>query len=126
LYGQELGPDITPLEVGLDMFVKLDSGDFIGREALRQQKENKPARLLVEFEMIGRGIPRSHYEVHKNGENIGYVTSGLHSPTLGKTIGLALVQSQWSEPGQELDIMIRSKPVKARVTQGAFYKRSKK
>lgn len=126
LYGQELGPDITPLEAGLGMFVKLDSGDFIGREALLRQKENKPARLLVEFEMLGKGIPRSHYEVHKNGENIGHVTSGVHSPTFGKPIGLALVQSEWSEPGQEFDIMIRSKPVPARVTRGAFYKRPQK
>lgn len=126
LYGQELGPDITPLEAGLGMFVKLDSGDFIGREALLQQKVNKPPRLLVEFEMLGKGIPRSHYEVYKNGENIGYVTSGAHSPTFGKPIGLALVQSQWSEPGQEFDIMIRSKPVPARITRGAFYKRPQK
>ena len=73
--------------------------------------------------MVGKGIPRSHYEVYKNGEQIGFVTSGAHSPTFGKPIGLALVPSQGSEPGEEFDIMIRSKPVAARVTRGAFYKR---
>jgi aminomethyltransferase len=123
LYGQELGPDINPLEVGLGTFVKLDSGDFIGREALLQQKESQLSRILVEFEMVGKGIPRSHYEVYKNGEQIGFVTSGAYAPTFGKPIGLALVSRQWSEPGEEFDIMIRSKPVAARVTRGAFYKR---
>jgi len=126
LYGQELGPDITPLEAGLSTFVKLDSGDFIGRDALLKQRENQPMRTLVEFEMIGKGIPRSHYEVYKNGENIGYVTSGGHAPTLGKPMGLALVQSRWSEPGEDIEIMIRSKLIPARVTRGAFYKRPQK
>ncbi len=126
LYGQELGPDISPLEAGLNTFVKLDSGDFIGREALLQQKESGTDRVLVEFEMVGKGIPRSHYEVYKNGEQIGFVTSGAHSPTFGKPIGLALLPRQWSEPGEEFDIMIRSKPVPARVTRGAFYKRPTK
>lgn len=126
LYGQEIGPDITPLEAGLGLFVKLDSGDFIGREALVKQKEQQTDRILVEFEMIDKGIPRPHYTVQKNGQQIGRVTSGAHSPTFDKPIGLALIDSSWAQPGEEIDILIRSKPLRARITQGAFYKRLRK
>ncbi|NLU47745.1 MAG: glycine cleavage system aminomethyltransferase GcvT [Syntrophomonadaceae bacterium] len=126
LYGQELGPDITPLEAVLGHFVKLDSGDFIGRDALLKQRDEGIKHSLAEFEMIGRGIPRSHYEVYKNGEKIGYVTSGAYAPTLGKPMGLALIESRWSEPGEDIDIMIRYKLIPARVTRGAFYKRPQK
>jgi aminomethyltransferase len=121
LYGQELDKDITPLEAGLGFFVKLDRGDFIGREALLEQKNNQSGRVLVEFEMAGRGIPRSHYRVQKDGQDIGWVTTGLHSPTFGKAIGLALIPRQSSSPGEELDIIIRDKPVKARIGKGLFY-----
>lgn len=126
LYGQEIDADITPLEAGLGFFVKLDSGDFIGRDALVKQKENGVERVLVEFEMIDKGIPRSHYPVQKNGQDIGWVTSGAHSPTFNKSIGLALIKAQWNQAGEEIDIIIRNKPVKARITRGAFYKRPSK
>ncbi|MGI5912388.1 MAG: glycine cleavage system aminomethyltransferase GcvT [Syntrophomonadaceae bacterium] len=121
LYGQELNQDITPLEAGLGIFVKLDQGSFIGREALLQQKNNNSGRVLVEFEMTGRGIPRSHYPVQKNSQDIGWVTTGMHSPTFGKALGLALISREYSSPGNEIDILIRNKPVKARIGKGIFY-----
>lgn len=121
LYGQEIDKDITPLEAGLNIFVKLDRGDFIGREALLQQKKNDSGRILVEFEMTGRGIPRSHYRVQKDGREIGWVTTGMHSPTFSKGIGLALVSKEYGLPGEEIDIIIRDKPVKARIGKGIFY-----
>ena len=62
--------------------------------------------------MVGKGIPRSHYEVAINGEIIGHVTTGMHSPTFQKPIGLALIDSRYSIPGTEIDIMIRGKAVK--------------
>lgn len=123
LYGQEIDRDITPLEAGLGFFVKLDSGDFIGREALLKQKEAHPDRSLVEFEMVGKGIPRSHYQVQKDGQPIGWVTSGAHSPTFNKNMGLALIKREYARPGEQFDVIIREKPVKACITQGAFYKR---
>lgn len=125
LYGHELDKDITPLEARLDRFVKLDKVSFVGKEALTRQKAKGPERLLVEFEMVGRGIPRTHYEVHKDGQNIGWVTSGGYAPTLDKNIGLALVKSEFAEVGGEFDVIIRNKPVKARVDRGIFYKRKK-
>lgn len=121
LYGQEIDKDITPLEAGLNIFVKLDRGDFIGRNALLEQKTNESGRVLAEFEMTGRGIPRSHYHVQKDGQDIGWVTTGMHSPTFAKGIGLALIPREYSLPGEEIDIIIRDKPVKARIGKGIFY-----
>ncbi|NLW07876.1 MAG: glycine cleavage system aminomethyltransferase GcvT [Clostridia bacterium] len=125
LYGHELDEDISPLEAGLGRFVKLDKDSFIGKEALLRQKERGLQRILVELEMIGRGIPRSHYEIFVNGQNIGWITSGGFAPTLNKNIGLALVKKEYANPGQELDVMIRNKPVKACVGKGIFYRRSR-
>ena len=126
LYGQELDKDINPLEAGLGYFVQLQGDEFIGKEALVKQKEAKPARVLVEFEMLGKGIPRSHYEVEKDGANIGWVTTGAHSPTLNKAIGLALIKREYNQPGAEIDIMIRNKAVKARIGKGIFYSKKTK
>jgi aminomethyltransferase len=126
LYGQEIDKDITPLEAGLGFFVKLDSDDFIGKTALVQQKAAGLKRKLVEFSMVGKGIPRSHYEVFKDGQAIGHVTSGLHAPTFKKPIGLALINIEYSQPGTEIDIMIRDKAIKAVVGTGIFYRKKTK
>lgn len=126
LYGQEIAENITPLEAGLGFFVKLDKGDFIGREALLQQKEKGPKRKLVEFSMIDKGIARSHYEVAKAGEVIGHVTTGMHSPTFKKAMGMALINVEYAEPGSEIEIIIRNRPVKAKVEKGIFYAKKTK
>jgi aminomethyltransferase len=125
LYGQEISPTISPIEAGLGMFVKFDKGDFIGRDALAKQKEEGPRRKLVGFEMIERGIPRSHYEVQVDGRRIGEVTTGTMGPTVKKNIGLALINSEYAAIGQELDIIIRNKPVKGVVVKTPFYRREK-
>lgn len=124
LYGQELGPDITPLEAGLGFFVKLDSGDFMGRDALAKQKEQGLPRKLVGIEMIDRGIPRSHYLVKRDGIPIGEVTTGTQSPTLKRNLGLALVETAYSAVGTELEVEIRGKLLKAVVVKAPFYKKT--
>lgn len=121
LYGQELSQDITPLEAGLDRFVKLEKENFIGRDALMEQKSVGIKRKIVGFEMVDRGIPRTRYDVLADGEKIGYVTSGNFSPSLEKNLGMALVDSAFSEPGTEVDIVIRNKPTKARIVELPFY-----
>lgn len=126
LYGHELSEDITPLEAGLGRFVKLDKPSFIGRKALLEQKENGLKRRLVEFEMLGRGIPRADYEVQKDGIRIGHVTSGGYLPVLEKKLGLCLIKSEFAEPGNEIDVIIRNRPVNARTGKGIFYKRNQK
>ncbi len=126
LYGQEIDQDISPLQAKLGFFVKLDNDDFIGKEALRQEKENQPARTQVEFYMLGKGIPRSHYDVQKDGKKIGWVTSGGYSPTLEKNIGLAIIERQYNNTGELIDIMIRDKPVQAQIAEGIFYRKQTK
>ena len=122
LYGQELSADITPLEAGLQFFVKLDKTDFIGRDALLQQKEAGLPRRLVGLEMIDRGIPRSHYPVYADGVKIGEVTTGTQSPTLKRNLGLALIGTAYSEIGTEVYVEIRGKQLKAVVIKAPFYK----
>lgn len=122
LYGHELSDKITPLEAGLGFAVKLKKGvEFIGRSALAAQKEKGLKRTLVGFEMIERGIPREGYEISRDGENVGFVTSGTVSPTLGKNIGLGYVPSYLKATGTEVDVIIRNKAVKAKVVETPFY-----
>ncbi|UZJ80679.1 glycine cleavage system aminomethyltransferase GcvT [Fictibacillus sp. KU28468] len=125
LYGQELTKDITPIEAGIGFAVKTDKkADFIGKEVLKQQKEEGAPRKLVGIEMIDKGIPRSHYEVFKDGERIGEVTTGTQSPTLKKNLGLALIKSEFTELGTEVEVQVRQKRLKAVIVKSPFYKRS--
>lgn len=121
LYGQELGPEITPLEAGLAWFVNLDKPEFIGQAALRQQAAAGLKRQQVEFEMQGRGVPRAGYPVQKDGREIGQVTTGYYTPTLDKNIGLALIESEYARPGELIDIVVRKRLIPAQVGQGLFY-----
>lgn len=123
LYGQEIDQDISPLEAGLGFFVKLNADDFIGKQALAAQKEAGLKRKQVEFIMLDRGIPRSHYEVEKDGQVIGHVSTGAFAPTLRQNIGLALIDSHYANEGETIDIIIRNKAVQARIGKGIFYKK---
>jgi aminomethyltransferase len=123
LYGNELTPEITPLEAGISFAVHLDKQPgFIGQEALRRQKEEGLACKVVAFELTGRGIARHEHPVSVEGEEVGHVTSGTHSPTLGKAIGLALVPAGVED---SFEVVIRGKPVGARVVSLPFYKRDR-
>lgn len=119
LYGHEISREINPLEAGLNFAVKLDK-DFIGRDALKAQKEAGLQRKLMGFELLEKGIAREHYEVYADGKEIGFVTTGYVSPTLDKPIGLALILSEYAEVGKEIEVMIRNKPKKAVVTTKKF------
>lgn len=126
LYGQELSPEISPLEAGIGFAVKLNKeDDFIGKTALIEQKENGVPRKLVGLEMIERGIPRHGYAVYSGETKIGEVTTGTQSPTLKKNIGLALVDKDFSTIGTEIEVEIRGKRVKAEIVPTPFYKRAK-
>lgn len=125
LYGNDLSRDMTPLEAGLGMFVKLNKGPFIGREALMKQKEEGVPRKLVGIECAQRGIPRSGYPVLHGERQIGEVTSGTMSPTLQKPIALALVDVEYSQIGESLEIDIRGRRHPAVVVRTPFYKRDR-
>lgn len=127
LYGQELTPEITPIEAGIGFAVKVNKdADFIGKEALKEQRESGVPRKLVGIEMIDRGIPRHGYPVFKDGEQIGVVTTGTQSPTLKRNIGLALLQVEQTQLGNDVEVEIRGKRLKAHVVQTPFYKNTGK
>jgi aminomethyltransferase len=125
LYGHEIDASISPWEAGLGWMVKLDKGDFNGRDALVKQKEAGVRRRLVGFEMRGRGIGRDGYEVWADGSPAGWVTSGSPSPTLNKNIGLCYLPAGAAKPGREIQIMIRNQPVEAVTVETPFYKRAR-
>ncbi|MFA9559410.1 glycine cleavage system aminomethyltransferase GcvT [Evansella sp. AB-rgal1] len=125
LYGQELTKDITPIEAAIGFAVKTDKEeDFLGKEVLKEQKEGGPSRKLVGIEMIDKGIPRTDYEVFKDGEKIGFVTTGTQSPTLKKNIGLAILNKEFTALDTEVEVQVRKRLLKAKVVATPFYKRS--
>lgn len=124
LYGNEMDDVITPLEAGLGWAVKLDKGDFIGRDKLAAQKEGGVPRKTVGFVIEGRsGAPRTHCALSVNGKEIGHVTSGAFSPTLEKNIGLGLVDADMAGVGKPIDVIIRDRAVPAMQVKTPFYKR---
>jgi aminomethyltransferase len=125
LYGHEIDASISPLEAGLEWIVKLDKGEFVGRDALLKQKESGIRRKLIGFEMRARGIGRDGYEVCLNGVPAGWVTSGGPAPALNKNIGLCYLPTVQSVPGTSIQIMIRNQPVDAVTVETPFYKRAK-
>ena len=125
LYGHELTASITPWEADLSWIVKMDKGDFLGREALAKQQAGGITRKLVGFEMRGRGIGRDGYEVSVDGAPAGWVSSGGPSPTLNKNIGLCFLPVSIAEPGRNIQVMIRNQPVDAVTVPTPFYKRAK-
>lgn len=125
LYGNDIDDTTTPLQADLGWIVKLDKGDFTGREVLEKEKQAGPPRKLVGFEMVDRGIARHGYPVVEGKEEIGVVTSGTHSPTLKKAIGLAYLPLDKSALGTEFMVLIRGKETRARVVPTPFYKRAK-
>lgn len=126
LYGNEISKEISPLEAGFGFCVKLNKENFIGKDALVKQKADGLKRKIVGFEMKEKGIPRHGYEVACNGEKVGFVTTGYFAPTLKKNIGLAIVDSKYTEIGLEIEILIRNKPIKAEVISKKFYSKNYK
>ena len=127
LYGNELGPDVTPFEAGLGRVVKFDKpGEFVGREALAARAASGPLKHLVGLTIQSRRIARHGYPVLADGQTCGTVTSGAPSPTLGVPIAMA-----YTEPGvgsgehgdRELGVGIRGEQVPAHVTDLPFYRR---
>ena len=122
LYGHELDEETSPLEAGLSWLVKLKKGDFIGREVLQEQKEKGPERRLVGLELEGRGIGRQGYPVLLEGERVGSVTSGTFTPTLKRSLAMALVSSAVPEKADGIAIDVRGKPIPASLVDLPFYR----
>ncbi len=125
LYGHEIDASTTPYEAGLSWVVKLDKGDFIGRDALVRQKAKGPARRLAGFEMRCRSIAREGYLAMIDGAPAGFVTSGSPAPFLKKNIGLCYLPADRVAVGQRLEIDIRSQPAPAEIVPTPFYSRKR-
>ncbi|MDZ7835139.1 MAG: glycine cleavage T C-terminal barrel domain-containing protein [Alkalibacterium sp.] len=124
LYGQDLSEDVTPLEAGLRFAVKWDKPEpFIGQKALEKQKEEGTTYLSRGFEVKDRGIARTGYAVfNEEDEEIGVVTSGTQSPTLGNSIGFMRIKKAGIKLGDTVRIQVRKNQVDAEVTKKNFLK----
>jgi aminomethyltransferase len=122
LYGNDLDEAHNAIESGLGWVVKPDKGDFSGRGALVQAKEAGVARKLAGFELKERGFPRQGYEIRHEGRVVGQVTSGAHSHSLERGIGMGYVEAALAKAGTTIDVMVRGKPVPAEVVRPPFYK----
>ncbi|WP_457558338.1 glycine cleavage system aminomethyltransferase GcvT [Candidatus Harpocratesius sp.] len=127
LYGHEINAGITPIEANLSWVVKeKEDFQFIGQDVILKQKQEGTSRISVGLNLVKKGILRHGYKVFKDGKEIGYITSGTFAPTVGKSVGLALIESEFKEIGQELDVQIRNKFKKAVVVKTPFYSRGRK
>jgi aminomethyltransferase len=121
LYGNDLDEAHTPLEAGLGWLTKLAKGEFIGREALVRQKAEGVTRRLVGLVLTERGFPRPGYAVLASGREVGVVTSGTVSPTLGEGIAMAYVPADLAAPDTEVQLDVRGRTAGALVVRPPFY-----
>lgn len=123
LYGDELTDEISPIQAGLGMFVKLDKPEgFIGSEALAKEKAQGPKRKVVGLELQGGATARHGFEVLDSERNvIGEITTGYNSISVGKNIAMALIDAKFAKLGTEVQVKIRRKTVPATVVKKRFY-----
>jgi len=119
LYGDELSADISPVMAGLGMFCK--PGTYIGAEAIARQKAEGPECRLVGIELKERAIPRHGYKVLKDGQEIGYVTTGYRALSVDKSVCFALIKSDYRSLGTEVEVQIRKKTFAGTVVKKKFY-----
>lgn len=121
LYGNDIDDSTSPLEAGLGWITKLNKGNFTAKDILQNQKEEGVQRKLVGFEMLDKGIPRNHYAIcDADGNEIGYVTSGTQSPSLGKAIGMGYVAKEYTAIDSTIYIKVRDKLLQAKVVKIPF------
>lgn len=126
LYGDELSPEISPIEASLSMFVKLDKEEFIGKEALALQKSEGVKRRIVGIELEGNAIPRHGYPVEVDGQVVGEVTTGYRSISTGKSVAMAMVNKPYDKLGTPVEIRIRKKTFPGKVVKKRFYDKNYK
>jgi len=122
LYGNDITKETTPLEAGLSWLVKMNKGDFIGKESLIKQEEEGFGRKLIGMRLESKSIPRHGYPIYKEGEKIGEITSGTHSPTLNYPIAMGYVEKPFHKKGTKLEIEIRKKMIEGEVVSLPFWK----
>ncbi len=124
LYGHETSEEISPLEADLGFGVKMNKDEFIGKNALVERGE--PSVIRVGLEVTGRGIIREHQDVYSGDKKVGVTTSGTHCPYIGKPVGMALIDKEYSALDSELEVDVRGRRIQCKVVPYVFYKRQKK
>lgn len=126
LYGDELTDELSPIEAGLGMFVKVEKENFIGKEAVARQKAEGVTRKIVGIELEGRAIPRHGYEVVADEEVIGHVTTGYNSISTGKSVCMALLDIRYAKLGTPVQVRIHKKLQPGVVIKKRFYDKNYK
>lgn len=125
LHGHEIDDETTPLEAGLERFVRFDK-EYVGSEVLLQQQQRGVDRKLIGLTVPGRSAPRTGYPILADGQEIGQITSGTYSPTLDTSIALGYVLERYAEPGQALHVDIRGRTTPAQSVPLPFYARPRR
>lgn len=126
LHGHELSPRYSAVESGLGWIVKGDKPDYPGKDILLREKEQGSSRSLIAFFVEDSGIARENCKVlSDDGKEIGVVTSGTKTPTINRALGLAIIKSEYKEPGTALNILVRDKNLRCTIVKKPFYKRAK-
>ncbi len=123
LYGSELTDQIDPLSAGLEFAVQLDAAEFIGKDNLLSIQRKPRPRRRIGLVLEGRRIARDQCPVIYEGREVGFVTSGTFSPTLEKSVAMAMVDRELTSPGQHLQVSLRNTLIPAQVTALPFYRR---
>jgi aminomethyltransferase len=127
LHGHEIDQNTTPIEAGLERFVRpADEGQYVGAAALQKQREQGVERKLIGLKLPGRSAPRAGYAILAQGQAVGQITSGSYSPILDTSIAMGYVLVRYATPGQELAVDIRGRPAPAQVTPLPFYTRGRR
>ena len=123
LYGNDIDHTTTPIEARLGWVVKLKTDkEFIGREVMQRQKQEKPARYIVGLEVLGKGFPRHGAELFDGNRKVGIVTSGSIAPALGHGVCLAFVEKGFHKKGTELEAEVRGRRIPVKAVKLPFYK----
>ena len=126
LYGDELSPEIYPIEASLGMFVKFEKPEFIGKEALEKQKSQGVTRRIVGLELDDNAIPRHGYSVEVDGKKVGEITTGYRSISTGKSVAMAMMDKPFDKLGTRVEVRIRKKTFPATVVKKRFYDKNYK
>lgn len=122
-YGADIDESRTPLEAGLAKAVDFSKEFFIGKEALIKRKAEGVKEKLIGFEVYDKGIPKQGGAIFSENREIGVVTSGVHSPSRRKDIGLGYVENRYAQPGQEIEVEIKDREITAKIIELPFYRR---
>ena len=125
LYGHELSETTNPVQAGLKFAVDLEGRQFIGRDAIARVWDDPSLPRRVGLQVVGKRAPRENYLIYRGADEIGRVTSGTFSPTLGRPIAMAYVRADLADPGTDVEVDIRGRREPAQITKLPFYSRRK-